>query len=104
LGQIVVLAGYEPSPAEEMPVLDAKPEPEIAEPARERDPIPDAIKPTAVQVAELRRLLNELAAAIPGVDWKTRAREIAGVPGDMVTATTMEVLLDKLDEELAEVA
>ena len=47
---------------------------------RARDPIPDAIKPTADQLAELNRLLAELEALDPGIDWPARAREIAGVP------------------------
>lgn len=95
LGQIVVLAGYEPAGADEIPV-----EPDTAGPARKRGPIPDAIKPTEEQMAELNRLLSALAAAQPEVDWKARAREIAGVPSDMLTRTTTEQLLYKLRDEL----
>lgn len=57
LGQIVKLAGYDPTGAEELPVIDQEPQPvEPAKPSK----IPDAIKPTGEQIDEpngrLRRL------------------------------------------------
>jgi hypothetical protein len=66
--------------------------------------IPDAAKPTGNQFAELNRLLAELATAQPDVDWKAHAREIAGVPGDMLTRTDAETLHGKLNRELAQLA
>jgi hypothetical protein len=101
LSPIVMLSEYEPTAAEEMVdiVVDAK---AAGAEARKRDPIPAAIKPTAEQKAELRCLLGDLATANPDVDWTRLAREIAGVPGNMLTATTMDVLLGKLRAELDE--
>lgn len=94
LGQIVVLAGYEPAAAEEMPVIDSEP--------RQATKIPDQIKPTSDQLAELKRLFTELDALDPGTDWTARAREIAGVPGDMLTHARAQILLGKLARELEE--
>lgn len=98
LGQIVVLAGYEPAPAEEMPVLDR--DAEHSPPTR--GAITPEPKPTDDQVAELLRLIDQLGAAWPEIDWKSRAKEIAGVPGDRLTRTSAEILLDKLKDELEE--
>jgi hypothetical protein len=113
LGQIVVLAGYEPASAEEMPVLDARSEREPAAglaameasvsgtvKRRRPDLIPEEDRPTEAQIAELRALLEELGAAWPEVDWKARAKDLAGTPGNMLTATTIEILLGKLRNEL----
>ncbi len=105
LEQIFVMAGFQPAAAEEMSdiVIDAKPKTDAtseSESAARRGPIPDAIKPTDDQVAELRRLLDELTAARPDVDWKARAKEIAGTSGDMLTTTTMMILIGKLGREL----
>ena len=107
LGQIVVLAGYEPAAAEEMPVIDSESRPKPDEPEAggtviRADKIPDAVTPTDEQTAELRRILAELAELRPEVNWAARAREIAGVPGDMLTRTGAEILLGKLDEQLEE--
>ena len=90
LAPIVALSEYGPSVAEELidvtPVLDhmpstppptrgAKaPEPDITGAARRRDPLPDEIKPTGDQVDELLRLLDELRASWPEIDWKARAK------------------------------
>jgi len=90
LGQIVVLAGYEPAPAEEMP-----------EPAR-AEPRPDPNEPTDAQIAELNRLLDLLGAARPEVDWQARAKQFAATSGETLTATTVGVLLDKLRNALRE--
>ena len=109
LGQIVVLAGYEPALAEEMPVIDATPASDPAPAAsrpsgsvkrRRPDLIPEEERPTEAQVAELRSLLEVLEAAWPEVDWKARAQELAGTRGDMLTIETMDALLGKLRDEL----
>jgi hypothetical protein len=98
LGFVMELAGFKATPAEDMPVE----EPAAPPPERPRGPIPEAIRPTDDQVTELNRLLTELATAQPDVDWTARARQLAGVSGDMLTRTTTEQLLFKLREELEE--
>ena len=45
-------------------------------------------------------MLARLATVQPDVDWKARARAIAGVPGDMLTRTLTERLLSMLGREL----
>ena len=91
LGQIVVLAGYEPAGAEELP-------------NRERDA--EAADPMATdeQNAAIKTLLRTLEHADPAIDWPARAREYAGVPGRLLTKTGAEMLLEKLRGELAELA
>jgi hypothetical protein len=92
LGQITVLAGYEPAGAEEMP-QEAVSEPEP------RSKIPHEQQPTREQLARIGELLVELTKQAPDVDWKARARELAGVPGDMLTATIADSLIDQLRDE-----
>jgi hypothetical protein len=92
LMQIVELAGYKGTPAEEMPV-DQHPTP------RERDDmgrIPPNLRPNPEQRRELCQLLNRLAVNDPHTDWPATAREIAGVPGDMLTRTIAAVVIDNL--------
>jgi hypothetical protein len=109
LEQIFVMAGFQPAAAEELydVVIDAKTTardtPSQGTVRRRRpDKIPDADMPTEEQVAKLLRLLEGLDAVWPEVDWKARAKEIAGVSGDMLTKTTMEQLLHKLAQMLEE--
>jgi hypothetical protein len=74
LGQIVVLAGYEPAGADEMPA----------------EPAPDDGK--------IRELLEQLADTCPDTDWPQSAREFAGVPGEMLTATIAGQLIRWLEQ------
>jgi hypothetical protein len=92
LGQIIVLAGYEATPAEEMPA-DEEPPRQRSSPAA-----PVAAKPE--QYAEIWRLIERLTELRPGVDWKERARKLAGAPADMLTVTTAQMLLDGLAAKL----
>jgi hypothetical protein len=96
LGQIVVLAGYEPVGAEEIPS-----EPESASADSERPSPVDPVGATAAQLEELRTLIRTLQGADPDTDWKSRAREMAGVSAEMLTKTGAEVLIEKLQGELA---
>ena len=75
LGQIVVLAGYEPGGAEELTSRER----DTA--AEEREPLPPSapVQPTEEQKAEITKLIGTLDIADPAIDWKARAREIAGV-------------------------
>ena len=91
--QVVELAGYKGTPAEEMAT-------EVPESAPSPGPIPDAVKPTDEQAAEIHRLLAELATLEPGVDWPARAREIAGVPGHLLTQGGATILIRKLEAAL----
>jgi hypothetical protein len=114
LAPIVALSEYEASVAEEIvdivveapkaDDLDSGSSEPVTVTRRRADKIPDEHKPTDGQVAELRRLHDELAAAAPDIDWPAHARKIAGVPGEMLTRTGAEILLGKLDDELEHLA
>jgi hypothetical protein len=91
LQQIVELAGYRGTPAEEM----------VEEPrTSSTEPIPDEAKPTKEQATRIRELIAELAAERPEVDWRERAQEIAGVPGSMLTKALAAIVIEKLKVEL----
>jgi hypothetical protein len=99
LGFVMQLAGFEATPAEEIPAeLTASP-PE-ADP--DQDKIETDLSPTRDQMARVGRLLDELDIRDPGVDWKAEARRIAGVSGDMLTSTIAAMLIDRLEQELTE--
>jgi len=97
LGQIVVLAGYEPAGADEIP----PDEPAPAEPV-DKGRIPPELRPDREQSDELRELLTRLHQLDSGTDWPARARSIAGVPSDMVTRTIAALVLDQLRATAAE--
>jgi hypothetical protein len=99
LGQIVRLAGYEPAGAEELPADPVKP---AAPPSRDGGKVPPEIRPTETQVARIRELFTELAEQDPETDWPARAREIAGVPGELMTRTIAELLIQQLEQIVAE--
>jgi hypothetical protein len=97
LGQIVVLAGYEPAGAEEIPS-----EPESAGHSNSGRTRPaDPVAPTRKQLEEIRTLIHTLDGADPAVDWRARALEYAGVPSRALTKTGAEMLIEKLRAELA---
>jgi hypothetical protein len=96
LGQIVVLAGYEPASSEEMPPESAR---SIVEP---NSKVPEEAQPTADQWTEIRELIEELTELDPNVDWTDRCRELAGVKGTMVTRGGAGLLIDKLRELVVE--
>ena len=73
LGFVFAMAGYETTPAEEMPSV-------VEQPPR---PKPAGKDPTLVeerQTAEIFRLLEELDELDPATDWAAWCREYAGVP------------------------
>jgi hypothetical protein len=90
LMQIVELAGYQSTPAEEMPVGEPKPSTSPAAPVEAK---PD-------QLAEIGRLLARLTELRPGTDWKERAREITGGPPRLMTVTVANVLIGRLRESV----
>jgi hypothetical protein len=95
LQQIVELAGYKGTPAEEM--VD---EPKAAGPQTPTGPVPDDEKPTKEQAARMRELIAALAAERPDTDWRRRAQEVAGVPGNMLTRTIAKTVIEALEAEL----
>jgi hypothetical protein len=89
LGQIIVLAGYDATPLEEMPVDEPTVEP--------RGKIPPEDRPTPEQVTMLTELLGKLRELDPDTDWAAEARKAAGVPSwDYVTKTIAERVLQAL--------
>jgi hypothetical protein len=99
LGQIVVLAGYEPAGAEEIPAEAIS---STEETATESGPIPPDLRPTSGQAAHAGDLLARLAAIDPETDWAERAREIAGCPRDHMTVTIMGRVIEQLEKKLGE--
>jgi hypothetical protein len=100
LGQIIRLAGYDPTGAEELP---GEPAAARAEPKRDDAGSPPvAAKPTPEQVRRMRELLAQLAEHNPDVDWPATARELAGVPGDMLTRTGANALIERLRDMASE--
>jgi hypothetical protein len=97
LGQIVVLAGYEPAGAEEIP--DAE-EVKPAHSAHRPGPLPDEAKPTEEQITEMRQLLETLETVRPETDWKQHARDLIGVPSHLLTRAGADALIDQLRKEL----
>jgi hypothetical protein len=96
LGPIVVLAGYAPAGAEELPS-----EPEGPAPRSERTSPADPVAATRPQLEEIRTLIGTLDGADPTIDWRARAREYAGVPPRALTKTGAEMLIESLRGELA---
>jgi hypothetical protein len=95
LGFVMSLAGFDVTPAEELPAD------EEAQTSRATEgPISESAKPTDDQDREIRRLLAELAELAPGTDWKAKARELGGVPAHKLTCGGADYLIDKLRQEL----
>jgi len=97
LEQVVVLAGYDATSADEMPIADT-----ANSDNPDDGPIPPAQRPTEEQSAEVRELFARLKEADPKTDWATRAREVAGCPRDHLTATIVGRVIETLDAELAQ--
>jgi hypothetical protein len=94
LGQIVVLAGYEPAGAEEIP--SEPDEPHAKKPGSPAAPV----NMTPEQSAEIAVLLRTLDGIDPGTDWKARCVEITGTPARMLTRTGAVILIEKLRAEV----
>jgi hypothetical protein len=91
LGFVMQLAGFEVTPAEEMPAEEPQPR---------RSPVEGA-EPSPEQLEELRTLLVTLARIDPDTDWSERCRELAGVPARLLSRGGAAILVDKLKAELA---
>jgi hypothetical protein len=97
LEQVVVLAGYEATAAEEMPA-DQDEQPRSSSPVEGADPSPEQLEEIRTLV---RTLVRTLARIDRETDWPARCREIAGVPGHLLTRGGAAILIDKLQAELA---
>jgi hypothetical protein len=97
LGFVMELAGFDPTPAEEMPDgadgADSEAKPKTS-------PV-DPVQATPEQLTEIRTLLGQLAELDPDTDWVARCREIAGVPARLLTKGGAGYLINKLRDELA---
>jgi hypothetical protein len=95
LGQIVVLAGYQPAAAEEMPADSAGPEESKPGTAGHAEPA------SSDQRDEIAALLRSLKEIDPDEDWKTVARGIAGgSPGAELKRGQAETVIERLRERL----
>jgi hypothetical protein len=102
LGQIVVLAGYEPAGAEELPNRERDTAPSGAEHAQPEGPIPEPLKPTGEQTDEILALVRTLERIDADTDWKAWCRDEAGVPWRLLTRTGAALLIDRLRAQLAD--
>jgi hypothetical protein len=91
LRHIAVLAGYEGTAADEIP---GEPRPSSA-----REEV--TVEPSQEQWTEIRKLIDALTEADSDTDWVNRARELAGVPSKLLTKTGADLLIEKLEGELA---
>ena len=91
LGFVMHLAGFDATPADEIPepVATAKAEP--------TSKIPEEHQPTREQLARIGALLLELDTRDADVDWRVKARELAGVPGEMLTKALADRLIHELE-------
>jgi hypothetical protein len=92
LGFVMHLAGFDATPAEEMPAASPEPSGSRAAP----------VEATDEQNTEIRGLIDQLAGIEPTTDWAARARVIAGAPGDMLTGAGAVIVIEKLRYELAQ--
>jgi hypothetical protein len=92
LGFVMHLAGFETTPAEEIP---ADRSPKIEESGT-------AAGPTGQQMDQVRALLDSLAKIDPATDRRARCREIVGVPKQQMTVAVADVLIRQLQGALTE--
>lgn len=97
LAFVMHLAGFEETPADEIPQDEP---PAAAKPAESPGPIPSELRPTDEQKARIRELFAQLAEADPETDWAERARQIAGCPSDHLTETIMGNVIARLAAQL----
>jgi hypothetical protein len=97
LGFVMQLAGFEATPAEEMPGADGA----DRQPAPRPAPAPAPERPTVEQLAHINELLAELAVQDAATDWRAKARELAGVSAEKLTREIADDLVGRLRAELA---
>jgi hypothetical protein len=92
LGFIMELAGFDATPAEEMPADEHGP-PTPSSPV-------DGTEPSAEQLEEVRALVRTLAQIEPETDWSMRCRDLTGVQARYLTHGGAALLIDQLQAEL----
>lgn len=101
LGFVMKIAGFDPTPAEEIPADTApKAEPEPERPRRSRA---EPVAVTVEQREEIQALLRSLRQCDPETDWRAFCRIQAG-PLLELTQSGAAILIRKLRERLAELA
>jgi hypothetical protein len=85
LSQIVKMAGYDPTGAEEMPSQVAP----TAAPA-----VPS--RATLLQRQQMRSLFEQLKHAAPVVDWASQCSELAGKPSDELSEAEAERVIEQM--------
>jgi hypothetical protein len=93
LGFVMALAGFDPTPLEEMPVVDA-------ESAKKTGSRVAPVGPAPEQWEQIRTLIRTLQEVEPDVDWKQRSGELAGQPARLLTKTGAAMLIERLQAEL----
>jgi hypothetical protein len=88
LGQIVVLAGYQPAGAEEL--VEEEPRSAVVHPE----------PPSKGQLEEIAALLRSLERIDPEQDWRAVARGIAGCSSDKMSGGNAETVIERLRERL----
>jgi hypothetical protein len=94
LGFVMPLAGFQETPAEEIP---------FDEPRAEAKPPSSPVAPVQAkpeQLDEIKQLIQRLTELRPEADWKQRAREITGGPPELMTVTIANVLIGKLQQSV----
>jgi hypothetical protein len=99
LGQIVVLAGYDPAGAEEMPTGPAD-KPESSEGETTTTVTPSHA--TLLQRQQMRALFERLRDAAPLVDWTSRCSALAEKRGDELSEPEAERVIEQMRAWLAE--
>jgi hypothetical protein len=101
LGFVMKIAGFDPTPAEEIPADSApKAEPEPERPQRSRA---EPVAVTVGQLEEIQTLLRSLRTCEPEMDWSVFCRQQAG-PLRELTQGGAVILICKLEERLGELA
>jgi hypothetical protein len=96
LGFVMELAGFDATPADEIPAEDT---PGTA-PGPSSGPIPDEVKADQLQAGEIAMLIRSLDKLDPGTDWRSRCVEITGAPWSQTTRTMAAELVRQLTIEL----
>jgi hypothetical protein len=99
LGFIMKIAGFDPTPAEEI-TADSAPTAEL-EPERPRRSRAEPVAVTVEQLEEIQALLLSLRQCDPETDWSAFCRAQAG-PLRELTQAGAAILIRKLREQLAE--
>jgi hypothetical protein len=95
LGFVMALAGFDPTPLEEMPAD----EPAEPKPATTSKAAPVEARPE--QVDQIITLIKRLTQIRPDTDWRQKAREITGGGPELMTVSIADVLITRLSEALA---